>query len=159
MLLYAASRLFLRHSIILFYLRIFTIGNPRPVIIGTMVVNTLLSVAVAASVAFQCQPLSLFWNRWDGEHTGKCLPATPVFWSGAIASMVMDVWVILLPLPYVARLQLSVKKRLGISFMLAIGISVIAFSILKFLAVKDIESSRNPTGEYPYPLTTSGHYH
>jgi hypothetical protein len=123
MLVYAASRLFLRHSIILFYLRIFTIGNPRPVIIGTMVVNTLLSVGVAASVAFQCQPISLFWTRWDlTPNKGHCLPSTPVFWSGAIASMVMDVWVILLPLPYVARLQLSLKKRLGISFMLAIGL-------------------------------------
>ncbi|KAL2255381.1 hypothetical protein VTK26DRAFT_3487 [Humicola hyalothermophila] len=146
MLVYAASRLFLRHSIILFYLRIFTIGNPRPIIIATMIINTLLSVGVAASVAFQCQPVSLFWNRWDGEHEGKCLPAIPVFWSGAIASMVMDVWVILLPLPYVARLQLSLKKRLGISFMLAIGVSVIAFSILKFLSVRTIETSTNPTG-------------
>lgn len=123
MLVYAASRLFLRHSIILFYLRIFTVGNPRPVIIGTMVVNTLLSVGVAASVAFQCMPISLFWNRWDmKELNGHCLPSTPVFWSGAIASMVMDVWVILLPLPYIARLQLSLKKRMGISFMLAIGL-------------------------------------
>ncbi|SPQ21475.1 21ddf509-0fbb-4637-ba98-7ed8b8a61aa5 [Thermothielavioides terrestris] len=145
MLMYAASRLFIRHSIILFYLRIFTIGNPRPIVIGTMVVNTALSVGVVLSVAFQCQPVSLFWTRWDLQHEGHCLPSMPVFWSGAIATMVMDVWVILLPLPYVARLQLSLKKRLGVSFMLAIGVSVVAFSILKFLAVNNIDKASNPT--------------
>ncbi|KAK4164330.1 hypothetical protein QBC43DRAFT_353245 [Cladorrhinum sp. PSN259] len=146
-LVYIATRLLLRHSIILFYLRIFAIGNLRPaIIIGTMVLNTLISIAVGLLLACQCRPIPFFWTRWDGNQSGTCLPSDPILWSGSIIGIVLDIWVLLLPLPYVARLQLSLKKRIGISFMLMIGIGVVTFSFLKILAVRGIETSNNPPG-------------
>ncbi|KAK4176438.1 hypothetical protein QBC36DRAFT_311118 [Triangularia setosa] len=49
-------------------------------------------------------------------------------------------------LPYVARLQLSLKKRVGISIMLTKGLSIFAFSIFKFWYTYTSYTSTNPTG-------------
>ncbi|KAK3986779.1 hypothetical protein QBC44DRAFT_332741 [Cladorrhinum sp. PSN332] len=144
-LVYIACRLMLRHSIILFYLRIFSIGSLRPlIIIGTMVLNTVLSVAMALLTAFQCRPIPFFWTRWDGHDGGKCIPSDPILWGGNVIGIIMDIWVLLLPLPYVARLQLSLRKRLGISFMLAAGVGVVAFTIVKIIAFHDLGKTQNP---------------
>ncbi|KAG7289226.1 hypothetical protein NEMBOFW57_005591 [Staphylotrichum longicolle] len=146
MLVYTVSRLFLRHSIVLFYLRIFTTGNPKPIIIGTMVVNTLLSVVIFCLMAFQCRPISLFWTRWDLQSEGYCLPERSVYLSSVIVSLLMDIWVLLLPFPYLTRLQLPLRKRLGIALTLASGsVLVIIFSILKLLAINSMENSANKT--------------
>jgi hypothetical protein len=132
----------------LFYLRIFTTGNPRPIIIGTMVVNTLLSVVIFCLMAFQCRPISLFWTRWDFQGEGYCLPEKSVSLSTVIVSLLMDIWVLVLPFPYVTRLQLPLRKKLGIALTLASGsVLVIIFSILKLLAINSMEDSTNKTGK------------
>lgn len=110
-----------------------------------MVVNTVVSVTIAFLIAFQCRPVDFFWTRWDLHDGGKCIASAPILWSNAVLTMVLDFWVLLMPLPYVARLQLSVKRRLGISFMLAIGVTIVTFSLLKVFAVREIETSDNPT--------------
>lgn len=144
--------MFLRHSIVLFYLRIFTTGNPRPIIIGTMVANTLLSVVIFCLMAFQCRPISLFWTRWDHQSEGYCLPERSVYLSSVIVSLLMDIWVLVLPFPYVTRLQLPLQKRLGIALTLASGsVLVIVFSILKLLAINSMENSANKTGKNTSP--------
>lgn len=154
MLVYTVSRLFLRHSIVLFYLRLFTTGNPRPIIIGTMVTNTLLSLAVMCLTAFQCQPIGLFWTRWDLQHDGHCLLARHVSLACGIVSLLMDVWVLVLPAPYIARLQLPFRKKLGIGLTLAsASVIVIIFSILRFVSVTHMENVTNKTGMIKGPLT------
>jgi hypothetical protein len=155
------ARLFLRHSIVLFYLRIFTTGNPKPIIVGTMVANTLLSAAVLGLTAFQCRPVSLFWTRWDLEHDGHCLLTRSVPLTNLVSSLAMDVWVLVLPAPYLTRLQLPVRQRLSIAVTLASGpASGVIFSILKFIAVDGMESSGNQTGKnepvHPGPVLFRG---
>lgn len=158
MLVYTVSRLFLRHSIVLFYLRIFTTGNPKPIIIGTMVANTLLCVVIFCLMAFQCRPISLFWTRWDLQSEGYCLPERSVYLSSVIVSLLMDIWVLALPFPYLTRLQLPLRKRLGIALTLASGsVLVIIFSILKLLAINSMENSANKTGKTNSSIFHSGY--
>ena len=110
-----------------------------------MVVNTVISVTIAFLLAFQCRPINFFWTRWDKHPGGTCLAPPPILWGNTVFTMVLDLWVLLMPLPYVARLQLSVKRRIGISFMLAVGVTIVVFSLLKFFEIRKMETSENPT--------------
>ncbi|KAK4221531.1 hypothetical protein QBC38DRAFT_376967 [Podospora fimiseda] len=143
-LVFIVCRLMLRHSIILFYLRIFSIGSLRPlIIVGTMVFNTVFSLVIGLLLTFQCRPISFFWMQWDGNNLGKCISVDGLNFGGGAVGILTDVWVLLLPLPYVARLQLSLQKRVGVSFMLAAGVSVVTFTVLKVIAAKKISTSEN----------------
>ncbi|KAK4187027.1 hypothetical protein QBC35DRAFT_385940 [Podospora australis] len=142
--IYTVSRMLLRHSIVLFYLRIFAIGNGKPIIIGTMIVNLLGSIGIAGLLGLQCLPVSYFWTRWDGLHDGYCISLGVSVWTSGIIIMILDLWVLLLPLPFVAKLQLSKRKRIGISFMLVVGVSIVAFSLYKFYVGQSTERSPNP---------------
>ncbi|KAK4669976.1 uncharacterized protein QC763_207630 [Podospora pseudopauciseta] len=132
MLVFHAARMLLRHSQILFFLRIFVVGNSKPMIKGTMIANAVLSTAIGLIMALQCMPVSFFWMRWDSTQEGKCLNNLQTLWITSVFTMLLDAWTLILPLPYVAKLQLSVRKRIGISVMLATGLSILIFSILKF---------------------------
>ncbi|KAK4173103.1 hypothetical protein QBC36DRAFT_62614 [Triangularia setosa] len=148
MLVFHAARMLLRHSQILFYLRIFVVGNSKPVIKGTMIANAIISVSIGLVLALQCIPVRFFWMRWDSTQEGKCLNNAHALWITSVLAMLLDAWTLLLPLPYVARLQLSLKKRVGISIMLATGLSILAFSIIKFwLGITTLDAT-NPTATF-----------
>ncbi|KAK0659709.1 hypothetical protein QBC41DRAFT_286988 [Cercophora samala] len=148
MLVFHAARMLLRHSQVLFFLRIFVVGNSKPMIKGTMIANVVISTCLGLVLAFQCKPVKYFWMRWDSTQEGKCLNNVHVLSITTVFAMLLDAWTLILPLPYVARLQLSVRKRVGISVMLATGLSILAFSILKFWLSITIMDATNPTATF-----------
>lgn len=60
----------LKMALLFFYLRIFP-GPSRKWLWGTVVVNAVYGVAFFFLAVLQCQPVSHFWTKWDGEHEGK----------------------------------------------------------------------------------------
>lgn len=70
-------------------------------------------------VIFQCLPISAIWDK---TISGKCLPiAAAIGLTGAGLSIVEDFLILLLPIPELWKLQLSVKKRIGLVFLLSVG--------------------------------------
>lgn len=71
----------------------------------------------------------------------------------------MDVWLFVAPLPELARLNMSLRKKLMVGSMFALGIVVTAISIVRLLQVRRIISSTNPTGELsPQPIAQISAY-
>jgi hypothetical protein len=70
---------------------------------------------------FQCSPVSLIWNGWDGTHAGKCM-SSPIAWSNAAISIALDLWMLALPLSQIVGLQLHWKKKFGVAMMFAVGL-------------------------------------
>jgi hypothetical protein len=121
MVMYGVGRAFVRLSIILFYFRIFNIGNARPVMIFTFVLVNCLSAALVLTLIFQCTPVSYHWLRWDGEHQGSCINLSMFMKSTAILSVIVDFWQLVVSIPFVIRLNLSWKKKLLISIIFLVG--------------------------------------
>lgn len=67
---YFAQVSILKMAFLFFYLRIFS-GPAQKVLWGTIIFNALYGIAFCFLAAFQCTPVSFFWNGWDGEHPGK----------------------------------------------------------------------------------------
>ncbi|APA08632.1 hypothetical protein SS1G_02361 [Sclerotinia sclerotiorum 1980 UF-70] len=145
-LLYNWCEVTLRTSVLLFYIRVFTVGTgPRRIFLITLIVSNTLSVGFALFNIFQCTPISYFWLRWDEEHKGHCIPANKVTLSGGIIDLFWTVLIIVIPLPYILRLKLAAYKKFAATTMFALGISTIVIMCYRFKTLKAYDVGENPT--------------
>ena len=71
-ILYFAQVALVKLSILFFYLRIFPATGVRRLIWMTIAVDVMFGTTFVFVAIFQCHPISFYWKRWDGEHSGKC---------------------------------------------------------------------------------------
>lgn len=111
----------LKYMLLFFYLRIFPKTLTRQLIWATIIFNSLNGFAFIVASLFQCQPMSFNWTKWDGEHHGHCLNVNGLAWANAIISIILDIWMLALPLYEVFHLQLSWRRKLGVAVMFCVG--------------------------------------
>ncbi len=122
-LLYNWCEVTLRTSVLLFYIRVFPTGTgPRRIFAAILIVSDILSLGFLFFNIFQCTPISYFWLRWDGEHEGHCVDANKVTLSGGIIDLFWTLVILIIPLPYILRLQLPLHKKFAATVMFAWGI-------------------------------------
>lgn len=133
-------------ALLFFFLRIFC---PKPItrrlLWGTIIFNVVCGSTFIIMAFFPCKPISLYWTRWDGEGQGKCLNVNAIAWSHAVTSIAVDIWMLALPLYEVFHLQLSLRKKLHITFMFCVGTFVTVVSILRLQSLVLFAASSNPT--------------
>lgn len=77
---------------------------------------------------FQCRPTSAWWNRFNPSHPlqpdqYKCtVDSVKFFYGNAIPTIVTDVLMLALPLPYIAKLQLPRGQKWGLAGIFLVGI-------------------------------------
>lgn len=120
-LAYLTAIMLLKLSLLCFYLRIFPTQSVRRILWGTIILNAVSGIVFCIVFALQCLPISYFWNQWDGEHQGHCINGTAVGWSHAALSIVIDIWMLIVPLSQLKSLNLSWKKKAGVGIMFSVG--------------------------------------
>jgi hypothetical protein len=108
-------------TLLFFFLRIFPKPIIRRILWATIVFDILFGVAFAITGVFQCDPISHYWTRWDGEGAGKCVNINALAWTNAIISIVLDIWMLVLPLYEVFHLQLSWRSKISVAMMFLVG--------------------------------------
>lgn len=127
----------LKMSLLFFYLRIFSFGLAHKLLWGTIIFNALYGIIFVCLAAFQCNPISYFWTKWDGKHEGTwyinlpCIPLpnsnifslniNAIGWANASISIVLDLWILAIPLWYLRSLNLHWKKKIGVAVMFLVG--------------------------------------
>lgn len=74
-------------------------------------------VVFIVATALQCFPVSMAWQKWDGEHQGKCLNLNAEGWASAIINIILDLIVIVLPMRQLKDLAMSWRRKLGVMIM------------------------------------------
>ncbi|KAL4943083.1 hypothetical protein BDV06DRAFT_211360 [Aspergillus oleicola] len=120
--LYVASIALSKMSMLLLYLRLFPYSKLRLIVKLIFAFTTVWGVVILLANVFACQPISYFWNMWDGEHEGKCLDAAQLLWAHAIINIVLDAVIIVLPQPMLFKLQTSTRRKVWLAFMFSAGI-------------------------------------
>lgn len=120
-ILYFAQVALLKLSLLFFYLRIFPGTKIRQLIWGTLAFNAVFGVVFVFVGIFQCRPISFYWKNWDGEHEGKCIDVNAVGWANAAISILLDGWMLALPLSQIVGLNLNWKKKVGVASMFVVG--------------------------------------
>jgi hypothetical protein len=77
---------------------------------------------------FQCQPTSAWWNRFNPTHPlrpdqYKCtVDSVKFFYGNAIPTIVTDILMLALPLPYITRLQLPKGQKWALTGIFLVGL-------------------------------------
>ncbi|KAF2968351.1 hypothetical protein GQX73_g5201 [Xylaria multiplex] len=147
--LYITSRDLVRLSILFFYHRIFGhIPLARRLIQFSFVLIITCCAAFDFAILFGCTPISYFWTGWDGQHDGHCISMNGIFWAGAFVVIAIDIWIILIPLFFIIRLNLPLRKRILSGVMFAFGIFVVFVSLYRIKTINRFTFSRNPTVDF-----------
>ncbi|KAL3467696.1 hypothetical protein BJX64DRAFT_121549 [Aspergillus heterothallicus] len=131
--------------LLLFYLRIFPSKTMRTLIKVSCAATCSYCIAFMFALAFQCSPVSYNWNGWDGEHEGTCVEKNTLVVTAAALNIVLDAWVIALPIPKVLRLQASITTKLQVIFMFSVGFLITGVSIYRTVMLKIFATSTNAT--------------
>ncbi|KAK6380315.1 hypothetical protein LTS17_005504 [Exophiala oligosperma] len=130
-------------AILCFYLRVFPEMYFRRLVLIAMAATIAYMIAFVLVSALQCQPVSLAWTHWDGEHEGHCNNVNAQGWAAAGTNIALDVAIIVMPLGLISRLNLHWKKKLQISIMLSVGVFVTIVSILRLDTLFSFAKSSN----------------
>ncbi|KAL8381719.1 hypothetical protein RB595_005818 [Gaeumannomyces hyphopodioides] len=155
--LYFLQATLIRASFIFFFMRVFETTTPdggafvgvtfRALLLGTHVTNTMAGIALAGVYLGQCQPVSYAWTKWEDDSPGTCaLDPLTVFTITAAVSAVMDVWLIILPLSQLPRMQHSLGKKMGFAVMFCLGGTAALINLGRLVSLDGLGRGRAAKG-------------
>ncbi|KAK1964467.1 CFEM domain-containing protein [Colletotrichum sublineola] len=142
---YITCLAFIKASILFLFLRVFPEGKFRKALWYTQVFNLLVFISFLAGAIAACQPIEYFWIGWAKETDGKCFDVNAFALSHGIVNVVLDVWMLALPLSQIYYLKMDQKQKLGVMLMLGVGIFLVAVSAYRIQALVIFAKSTNAT--------------
>ncbi|KAF9733482.1 CFEM domain-containing protein [Paraphaeosphaeria minitans] len=140
-------------SILAFYLRIMVAPKSRRLVWILLSLVVCFGLANTFSMIFQCTPINFFWNGWQGETSGQCIDVQLFGFIRGGIEIFLDLAILTLPLPMLAGLQMSRKKKLQIMSMFCVGFIITIVSCLRLYSFVQFGNTQNPTYD-----NTSGLY-
>lgn len=119
-------------SFLFLYKRIFTTTirwfTTSLYIIGLICIA--ICIAFFFSIIFECTPINYAWNK---TIKGHCINISARYISADVLNLVVDIALVVLPIPLVWSLQMSVSTKLAVVGMFLLGgLSVISAIALRY---------------------------
>ncbi|KAM5528463.1 hypothetical protein FOXYSP1_18944 [Fusarium oxysporum f. sp. phaseoli] len=143
---YSLTLCTVKWSILAFYWRIFgstyLIRAPIWTLLGLV---TAWCIAVLGIIIFQCSPPRALWEQFDPVNPMPpdefvCGVDTNKFFYGvSIPNIITDIFIILLPLPSVIKLQLPILQKVAIVFIFTLGVFVTIISIIRLVFILNLD--------------------
>ncbi|CAG8320515.1 unnamed protein product [Penicillium nalgiovense] len=132
--MWATSTVCFRLAILLLYIEIFP-GSQKFFWCATGVgcLVFLYWVSAVLTIALLCRPVAY---NWDRTIPGTCGDVLKIQYASAGFNMGIDLGVVLLPLPIVWRLQMSSRKKTGVTASFAIGILTAGINLGRIIQTK-----------------------
>ncbi|KAI1390770.1 uncharacterized protein F4822DRAFT_426615 [Hypoxylon trugodes] len=111
-----------------------------------MATNTLLVVFFIVCIGVvvgQCRPLE---KAWDVTRLveGSCIDTTAFFYFTSIFGILLDVWIIVLPIPTLKHLQISTRSRHVLYGVFGVGALATAFSCARLYSIHTYTLAADP---------------
>ncbi|KAH9230655.1 hypothetical protein K456DRAFT_1918120 [Colletotrichum gloeosporioides 23] len=149
-ILYVVGLMTLKASVLFFFLRIFPTRGFRTIIWATHGLNFLVGLIYIILTFAQCRPLSLYWTGWDKNESYKnerCLDFNRFILSNAIINIILDVWMLILPLTQLYKLNLILRKKIGVMLMFSVGLFLTAVSAIRIHTMVRFMTDSNVTSQ------------
>ncbi|KAI4184330.1 MAG: hypothetical protein LQ348_004563 [Seirophora lacunosa] len=130
---YCVVILLAKLPILLHYIRIFIPSRSGTIYLATQTLiwtNLFFYIAFAFAVIFQCTPRAKIWNH---DVSGSCINVQALFLVGGSWNVLSDFAILILPVAPIWRLQVSPRKKIGISLVFAEVTTVILCGSLLIL--------------------------
>ncbi|OTB19761.1 hypothetical protein K445DRAFT_313534 [Daldinia sp. EC12] len=147
-LIYISALALTKVSILFFYLKVFPKRSFRLCTYALIAINLVYAITYDFLLIFQCNPIRGAWLQWDGETETQCISINVLGWSAAAINIALDLAVIILPLPELFALSLSLRKRLQIIAMFAVGFFITIVSIVRLYSLIRFGTTQNLTQDY-----------
>ncbi|KAM0258696.1 hypothetical protein ACHAQJ_003704 [Trichoderma viride] len=145
-IIYLIQMPLIKLSLSLFYLYVFPGTGIRRLLMGTAIFNVVCGIAFVVTAMVQCIPLDYYWTQYyDFPPEGTCIDLSKFAWANAGMSLAVDLWMIILPLWQVRKLNLHWKKKIGVIVMFIMGTFVSVISLLRLKSVISFANLINPT--------------
>lgn len=108
----------LKVSIVMFYLQIFTTRMFRILAFSMMGYIVSSNLAIFLATVFSCSPVPRFWNR---DIRGTCLDVNALAFANSGNSLAQDALLLILPMAFIWRLNMSTRRKIFVAIMLAVG--------------------------------------
>ncbi|KAI1100245.1 hypothetical protein F4804DRAFT_53538 [Jackrogersella minutella] len=108
--------------------------------------NILLVVFILASISVvvgQCRPLQKAWDLTRLVQ-GSCINSTAFFYFTSIFGIVLDVWILLIPIPTLRHLQISKRNRRILYGVFGAGGLATAFSCARLYSIHTYTQAADP---------------
>lgn len=122
---YAAAVWAIKLSILLLYVRLFRIDDKsfRYLIYFGIFATSALALSAILALLFACEPISFFWTSFRGDTDGYYrLNIDELYISVAVVNLLLDLYLLAIPVPRVLRLQMSPRKKFIVCSSLFLGI-------------------------------------
>ncbi|KAK7974301.1 hypothetical protein PG990_011098 [Apiospora arundinis] len=130
-MVYFTSMSLPKMAIVFLYLRVFNwqgaMRTSAYILLGLLAATSLSFVLVAC---FQCRPIAFWWDK-KLPGGGVCIDVQQFFHAQAIPGIILDVFIMTMPLSTIWALQLPTAKRVALALIFAIGSFGIVASIIR----------------------------
>ncbi|KAG5768514.1 hypothetical protein H9Q72_003979 [Fusarium xylarioides] len=107
------------------YYRAFAVQGTKKILIVSIAIVSAWSLSQIFVVLLLCQPMAAFWDK---SISGKCLPNNPQWYINAAGNIATDLLIILLPLPFLIKLNIPSRQRYALVAIFCPGFFTCAIS-------------------------------
>lgn len=108
-----------RVAVVLFYIELFPNPIFRRLAIGTIAFVIAYFITLCLTIGLLCRPIQA---SWDIEIHGSCGSAVAGNIFTAVLNILLDIWVVFLPLSIIWKLQLASQKKWILTAAFSIGL-------------------------------------
>ncbi|KAI0552561.1 hypothetical protein F4679DRAFT_581464 [Xylaria curta] len=132
-ILWAAANTSVKLSILSLYAVIFPSKTFCRVCYATMVVSAAYFLSVLLETFLLCDPVQFNWDKTIPN--GKCHNQNLAYLLAGITNIVIDAFIVALPVPKLYGLHIPLAKRIAIGAMFGLGALICVLSLLRILSV------------------------
>ena len=122
LIIYGLANFTIKLTILLVFLRVFSLGKNHSTfwIYHSLIwLNFFFYLIVTFLIIFSCQPIKKTWKPWIH---GKCLNSPDIIIAIASVNSLSDFSILVLPQKVIWNLQMSFKRRIGVSSIFLVGL-------------------------------------
>lgn len=95
----------------------------KAALLFTIFITVSYSIVMWVTLCAGCRPVSYFWS-WDYTDVpgGTCINFNRFFLAGGAINIFNEVIILLIPFPRIIMLHMSIRKKLSILAIMALGI-------------------------------------
>ncbi|KAF2678697.1 hypothetical protein K458DRAFT_408747 [Lentithecium fluviatile CBS 122367] len=135
-----------RCSFLFLYLRIFSVNKARKLIMVSIYIVAAWAVSFFFAELFQCG--THFTSNWGSNKVfaAHCPDTLWILFVNFLTSAILDVYILLLPMPFVWKLKLNTTKKIGVTSIFLVGSATVVASVLRlaFLAPRVFSTKQGP---------------
>ncbi|KAL7947901.1 hypothetical protein V8C42DRAFT_268966 [Trichoderma barbatum] len=147
-ILYVVIITIVKISLTLFYLDLFPGTAFRRVVWGTIMFHIASCLSFVIGSLVQCVPLSFAWEQFNNSSHGHCINMNAFGWANAAINVAVDIWLIVIPLFQLYKLDTHWRRKLSAAVMFMTGVIATVVSILRFQSLVHFSNSANPTWDH-----------